>query len=41
MFISGSVFLETKVAARVKRQVWTKTAVDAFFEGLYQVRRVF
>ena len=37
LFTCGSVFPETKVAAKVKRQVWTTTAVDAFFEGLYQV----
>ena len=31
------VFSEPKVVAKVKRQVWTAAATDAFFEGLCQV----
>ncbi len=37
-FAFGYIYTDSKVAgAKVKRQAWTATVTDAFFEGLYQV----
>ena len=30
--------VDQRVASKGKRQAWTAAAIEAFFEGLYQVR---